>query len=126
MKTWWAPKFPQIFIRHEDESITYVGDWDDIQELLDCEGLNNAFVKQNHIPTFTSVFGDFISINDAKSKAELKAARMETSNIKTGDEKPREETEMQKKIHEDLDLMEMHNEGLKAEADILQPNAVTV
>jgi len=66
LKCWWAPKFPQIFIRLEDESVVYVGDWDRVQELLDCDALNRAFVTQNNIPTFSAVFGDFIDITDVK------------------------------------------------------------
>jgi len=76
LKTWWAPKFPQIFIRLEDESVVYVGDWDRVQELLDCEGLSRAFVKQNKIPTFSSVFGNFININDTKRSLPFKGNAM--------------------------------------------------
>jgi len=69
LKCWWAPKFPQIFIRLEDDNVVYVGDWDRVQELLDCDGLNRAFVKQNNIPTFSVVFGDFIDTSDVKPGA---------------------------------------------------------
>jgi len=68
MRCYWAPKFPQIFIKQEDEQLVFVGDWDRVQELLDCEGLNESFVRQNHIPTFSGVFGDFIDKNDVKTK----------------------------------------------------------
>jgi len=67
LKCWWAPKFPQIFIRLEDETAVYVGDWDRIQELLDSDGLNRVFVKQNKIPTFSAVFGHFLDTNYVKS-----------------------------------------------------------
>jgi len=67
LKCWWAPKFPQIFIRLEDETAVYVGDWDRIQELLDSDGLNRVFIKQNKIPTFSAVFGHFLDTNYVKS-----------------------------------------------------------
>lgn len=66
LKCWWAPKFPQIFVRLEDDQVLYIGDWDRIQELLDCDGLNTAFVRQNNIATFSGVFGDFIDSNYSK------------------------------------------------------------
>lgn len=67
LKCWWAPKFPQIFIRLNDKRAVYVGDWDRIQELLDSDGLNRAFIKQNKIPTFSAVFGHFLDNTNVKS-----------------------------------------------------------
>merc|ERR1712083_1090181 len=64
MKIWWAPKFPQIFIKNEDGSMFYVGDWEDVQELMDCDTLNAPFVRTNHIPTFRTVFGVFFEMDD--------------------------------------------------------------
>jgi len=64
LKCWWAPKFPQIFIQLEDKSVVYIGDWDRIQELLECDAMNQEFVSQNNLPTFSAVFKDFIDIED--------------------------------------------------------------
>jgi len=66
LKCWWAPKFPQIFIQLEDKSAVYIGDWDRVQELLDCDAMNQEFVSQNNLPTFSAVFKDFIDVKDVK------------------------------------------------------------
>lgn len=83
LKCWWAPKFPQIFVRLEDDQVIYIGDWDRVQELLDCDGLNKAFVRQNNIATFSGVFGDFIDSNFS-TFAKDNLAKKEEVNAREG------------------------------------------
>lgn len=49
-------KYPQLFIKNEDESYTFLGLWEEIESLLDCDELDAGILASNPtIQTFKTV-----------------------------------------------------------------------
>jgi len=51
-------KYPQVFVQSEDGSeTTFVGDWDAVQELLECDSIDSETLKSHpEINTFSKAF----------------------------------------------------------------------
>jgi len=52
-------KYPQVFIEKEGGELVFVGQWDKIQELLECDDIPSEVLAANPtISTFTNVFAE--------------------------------------------------------------------
>ena len=50
-------EYPSAFVMREDKSVTYIGNWNRIQELLDAESIDKAILEAHpEIVTFSSFF----------------------------------------------------------------------
>lgn len=48
--------YPQVFIKNEaDDSYEFVGNWETLEQLLDCDTLDQKVIDDNNINTFTKV-----------------------------------------------------------------------
>ena len=57
MKQGGTREYPLAFVMKEDKSITYIGNWDRIQEYLDTESIDKATLAAHpEIVTFSSFF----------------------------------------------------------------------
>lgn len=49
--------YPQVFIKDEtNDSYEFIGNWDKIESLLDCDTLDAKVIEDNNIETFSKVF----------------------------------------------------------------------
>jgi hypothetical protein len=52
-------KYPQLFLRAADGSLRYIGKWDEVQELCECDDLPKDLLDSNpDIKTFSKVFSN--------------------------------------------------------------------
>lgn len=52
-------KYPQCFLEADDKTYEFIGLWDEIESLIECEDIPAEILQQNpNIKTFSSVFAD--------------------------------------------------------------------